>query len=373
VTDPRPQRLARLLGRRMLGLARGHSVVVEAPPVAAPLVEALAAYAGTQGAHVAWLAIGGGYQRAVLGSSTPDDLAREHRLHSALMRTADAMVGIDAAQDAEGLDGIPADRYAAWARGRKPGGDIRHQRHLEGEMRWAVVGFPCPVHAAEAGMDEDDYTDLVYAAAFCDRDGAEERWDRQRDAQRRLADQLTAGRELRILAPGTDLTLSVAGRRWGSSAGRTNMPDGEVFTGPIEDSANGVVTFPFPAHHAGRRIDGVRLVFERGAVVEATAYDGQDVLDAALATDAGARRLGEIGIGTNYALPRFTGRTLLDEKIGGTVHLALGSSYPETGGTNVSALHWDLVCDLRGGGELILDGEVLQRDGRFAADVGLAP
>ena len=136
-----------------------------------------------------------------------------------------------------------------------------------------------------------------------------------------------------------------------------------MFTGPHEDSAEGVVTFPFPAHHAGRRIDGVRLVFERGVVVEAHADDGQDVLDAALATDAGARRLGEIGIGTNYALPRFTGRTLLDEKIGGTVHFALGSSYPETGGTNVSALHWDLVCDLRGGGELLLDGRAIQRTG----------
>ena len=161
----------------MLGLAPGHSVVVEAPPVAAPLVEALTAYAGTQGAHVAWLAIGGGYQRAVLGATEVDDLAREHRLHSALMRTADAMVGIDAAQDREGLDGIPAERYAAWARGRKPGGDIRHQRHLDGAMRWAVVGFPCPVHAEEAGMDVEGYTDLVYAAAFCDRDDAEERWD----------------------------------------------------------------------------------------------------------------------------------------------------------------------------------------------------
>ncbi len=355
----------------MLGLAEGHSVVIEAPPVAAPLVEALTAYAGRRGAHVAWLAIGGGYERAVLGSAGVETLAREHRLHSALMGTADAIVGIDAAQDATGLDGIPAERYAAWARGRKPGGEIRHRRHLEGDMQWAVVGFPCPVHAADAGMELDVYADLVYAAAFCDREGAEERWDRQAEAQVRLVERLAAGRELRILAPGTDLTLRVEGRAWGSSAAVTNIPDGEVFTGPHEDSADGVVTFPFPAHHAGRRIDGVRLAFERGLVVEAHADDGQDVLDAALATDAGARRLGEVGIGTNYALPRFTGRTLLDEKIGGTVHLALGSSYPETGGSNVSALHWDLVCDLRGGGELLLDGQAIQRDGVFVSELGL--
>jgi aminopeptidase len=371
VSDPRPERLARLLGGRMLGLTAGQSVVIEAPPVAAPLVEALTAYAGRHGAHVVWLAIGGGYERAVLGSTEPDTLAREHRLHSALMSTADALVGIDAAQDATGLDGIPAERYAAWARGRKPGGEIRHRRHLEGKMQWAVVGFPCPVHAADAGMDLDEYADLVYAAAFCDRDGAEERWDRQGAAQGRLVERLTAGRELRIVAPGTDLTLRVEGRTWLSSAAATNIPDGEVFTGPHEDSAEGVVTFPFPVHHAGRRIDGVRLVFERGLVVEARADAGQDVLDAALATDAGARRLGEVGIGANYALPRFTGRTLLDEKIGGTVHLALGSSYPETGGTNVSALHWDLVCDLRGGGELLLDGRAIQQNGRFVPELAL--
>jgi aminopeptidase len=355
----------------MLGLSAGHAVVVEAPPVAAPLVEALAAYAGRVGAHVVWLAIGGGFERAVLGSTDSEHLAREHRLHSALMSTADAMVGVDAAEDAVGLAGIPAERYAAWARGRKPGGEMRHRRHLEGAMQWAVVGFPNPVHAEAAGMSLDDYADLLYAAAFCDDDGAEERWDRQAAAQARLVSGLTAGRELRIVAPGTDLTLSVEGRTWGSSAAITNMPDGEVFTGPREDSAEGVVTFPFPAHHAGRRIDGVRLVFERGLVVEAHADDGQDVLDAALATDDGARRLGEVGIGTNYALPRFTGRTLLDEKIGGTVHLALGSSYPETGGSNVSALHWDLVCDLRGGGELLLDGRPIQRDGRFVRELGL--
>lgn len=371
MSDPRAQRLARLLGGRMLGLTAGQSVVIEAPPVGAPLVEALAAYAGRVGAHIVWLAIGGGYERAVLGSTDTDDLAREHRLHSALMRTADAMVGVDAAEDSTGLAGVPAERYAAWARGRRPGGEIRHRRHLEGGMQWAIVGFPCEVHAADAGMDYDEYADLVYAAAFCDRDGAEERWDRQGDAQARLVDHLATGRELRIVAPGTDLTLCVAGRTWGSSAAVTNIPDGEVFTGPHEDSAEGVVTFPFPAHHAGRRIDGVRLVFERGVVVEAHADDGQDVLDAALAIDAGARRLGEVGIGANYALPRFTGRALLDEKIGGTVHFALGSSYPETGGSNVSALHWDLVCDLRGGGELLLDGRAIQRDGVFVPELGL--
>ena len=371
MSDRRPDRLARLLGGRMLGLRSGHCVVVEAPPVAAPLVEAFTTYAGRQGAQVVWLAIGGGYQRAVLGATGPDDLAREHRVHTALMSTVDATVGVDAAEDAIGLDGIPAERFAAWSRGRKPGGEIRHRRHLEGAMRWAVVSFPCAVHAADAGMGLDEYADVVYAAALCDSGDAERRWERLSEAQDRLLARLAGGSELRIVAPGTDLTLSVRGRVWGSSAGHTNMPDGEVYTGPVEDSADGVVTFPFPAFHAGRRIDGVRLVFAAGEVVEATADAGQDVLDAALATDDGARRLGEIGIGTNYALRRFTGRTLLDEKIGGTVHLALGSSYAETGGMNVSALHWDLVCDLRGGGELLLDGEVLQRDGRFVGDLGL--
>ncbi len=168
---------------------------------------------------------------------------------------------------------------------------------------------------------------------------------------------------MRIEAPGTDLCLRVDGRTWINSDGRRNMPSGEVFTGPLEDSASGTIQFGVPSIARGGLVAGVRLTFEAGRVVAASARCGEPHLVAALATDAGARSLGELGIGTNTGIDRATGSTLLDEKIAGTVHLALGRSYPETGGVSESALHWDLICDLRNGGQMTVDGEILIRSG----------
>lgn len=176
-------------------------------------------------------------------------------------------------------------------------------------------------------------------------------------------ERLAGAAEIRIESDGTDLRLNVQGRTWINSDGRRNMPSGEVFTGPLEDSADGTIRFGVPTASRGAEVAGVELTFAAGEVVAASAERGEDRLHAALATDPGARRLGELGIGTNAGIDRPTGSTLLDEKIAGTIHLALGSSYPETGATNASTLHWDLVCDLRQGGRLSVDGEALIEDG----------
>ena len=170
---------------------------------------------------------------------------------------------------------------------------------------------------------------------------------------------------MHITAPGTDIKLGIAGRTWIPCAGSHNMPDGEFFTGPVEDSVEGEVSFCFPATYAGREVAGVKLRFEAGKVVDASAERGEEFLNEMLDTDEGARRLGELGIGTNYGIATGTKEILLDEKIGGTVHMAVGASYPETGGANDSAVHWDMVCDLRQGGVITVDGVELQRDGKF--------
>ena len=177
--------------------------------------------------------------------------------------------------------------------------------------------------------------------------------------------RLAQAREIRIEADGTDVVLNVAKRTWVNSDGKRNMPSGEVFTGPHETSANGRIRFTVPSSPSGVDVRGVELELRDGEVVRATAEHGQEYLDRALATDPGARFLGELGIGTNYGIDRAIGAILFDEKIGGTVHLALGRSYPETGGKNVSALHWDLICDLRQGGRITADGVTIQEDGRF--------
>ena len=190
-------------------------------------------------------------------------------------------------------------------------------------------------------------------------------WARQSDEVLRLAEWIEGREEVHITAPGTDIKLGVAGRHWIPCVGTHNMPDGEFFTGPVEDSVNGMVAFSLPATYGGREVSGVRFRFENGKVVDASAERGEDFLIEMLDTDAGSRTLGELGIGTNYGIVAGTKEILLDEKIGGTVHMAIGAAYPESGGTNESSVHWDMVCDLRQGGSIVVDGIELQRDGKF--------
>ncbi|MBB5296687.1 aminopeptidase [Deinococcus metallilatus] len=231
--------------------------------------------------------------------------------------------------------------------------------------KWSLTLYPTPYAAMQAGMTEAEFGAFVMRAMFLDRPDPVAAWGEVRERQARLIERLSRADTVRIEAPGTDLTLRVGRRTWANSDGKRNMPSGEVFTGPLEDSAEGVITFTIPASYGGQMVRGARLVFRAGEVVEASAEEGEDVLRAALATDPGARRLGELGIGTNEGIQIPTGNILFDEKIGGTVHLALGRSYPETGGMNASAIHWDLITDLRQGGRLSLDGEVVQEGGRF--------
>ena len=245
----------------------------------------------------------------------------------------------------------------------------RHQRSVQEERlrgtRWVGTLYPTASAAQDAGMSLDAFERFAFDAMFLFDDDPVARWGELRALQARLIERLAGADEVRLRGPGTDLRLSVKGRTWVNSDGRRNMPSGEVFTGPLEDSAEGVVTFDLPSSVGGVVVRGVRLRFAAGQVVEAHAEEGDDLLQAQLATDPGARFLGELGIGTNARIERPILNTLYDEKIGGTVHLALGRSYPETGGRNDSAIHWDLITDLRRGGEVLLDGEPFQRDGRF--------
>jgi aminopeptidase len=212
-------------------------------------------------------------------------------------------------------------------------------------------------------MSDDDYEAFVERAMFLDDEDPVGAWRDLRDRQALLVERLSQARQIRIEAPGTDLRLGVERRTWINSDGKHNMPSGEVFTGPLEDSATGTVRFTVPSSPRGVEVSGVELRFAEGKVVDARADRGEDYLLAALETDPGARFLGELGIGTNTGIDRPTGTILFDEKIAGTVHLALGRSYPETGGVNSSALHWDLICDLRGGGRLSADGQVINEAG----------
>ena len=270
----------------------------------------------------------------------------------ALLEAVEAVIRIDAPANTKELASVEPELIARVATARRALSEVAHSR------RWCGTLIPTPALAQGAGMGEAEYAAFVTRSLFLDREDPVAAWRELSAAQARLIERLQTVRQIRIEAEGTDLTLDVGGRKWVNSDGRTrNLPSGEVFTGPLENSASGTIRFTVPTGPAGVTVSGVELEFRDGEVVRAHADHGQRYLDAALRTDAGARLLGEIGIGTNVGIDRATNNILLDEKMAGTVHLALGRSYPQTGGTNVSALHWDLICDLRDGGALTGDGE----------------
>jgi aminopeptidase len=345
-----PAAHARLLAGYCIDVQPGEQVVVRGGAGAAPLMlelqrEILARdgwpllRVALPGADEAWWAAA---RDLHLDGVAPLELAETEG--------SDAAISIHSPDNVTALAGVDPARMARAARARGP------MREASMRRRWNVTVWPVPALAQQAGMGTGAFAEVVRRALFLDRPDPVAAWRELSARQERLIERLAPGRELRIEAPGTDLTLNVEGRTWVNSDGRRNMPSGEVFTGPHEDSAEGTIRFTVPSSPGGVDVAGVELRFEGGRVVEARAERGEAYLRETLATDDGASRLGEVGIGTNGGIQRPTGMILLDEKIGGTVHLALGRSYPETGGTNESAVHWDLICDLRGGGTLKADG-----------------
>ena len=278
---------------------------------------------------------------------------------------ADVRISVMADANPRALSQVDPKRQSVAQKARKPLLETSMRRAAEGSYRWSLTLFPTHAYAAEAGMSLAAYEDFYYRACLATDPEPLTAWQRQSDQVKKLAAWMEGKEEVRITAPGTDITLGVAERKFIPCVGEHNMPDGEFFTGPVEDSVNGEVSFSFPATYGGREVAGVRFRFENGKVVDASAERGEEFLISMLDTDEGARRLGELGIGTNYGIATGTKEILLDEKIGGTVHMAIGMSYPETGGVNSSAVHWDMVCDLREGGAITVDGTEIQRDGKF--------
>jgi aminopeptidase len=350
---------ARLLTDYCLEAQAGQQVLVSSTTLAAPLLLALQRELLERSAwpllRVELPGQAEGFWRAArdvhLDSFPSSELSEAEHI--------DASLRIQATENANALAGVDPSRMTRAARAR---GELREKLLAR---RWAITLWPTPASAQLAGMSTGDFESFVERALFLDRDDPIAAWGELRAFQARLIERLTPAREIRIEAEGTDLLLRVDGRTWVNSDGRRNMPSGEVFTAPHEQSAEGVIRFTIPTSPRGVVVEDVTLEFREGRVVSAKAERGDAYLQAALETDAGARTLGELGIGTNFGIDRAIGAILFDEKIGGTIHLALGRSYPECGGTNESALHWDLICDLRDGGRLTADGETILQDGEF--------
>jgi aminopeptidase len=357
MVDERVGKLARLMVDYSIRAGKGDQVLVSGEVGAGPLIRALYARLLQVGAIPVTQISLPGMQEMFFQEAQELHYEEIPQVTRAIYEGVDAQIGILSPSNTMALANVDPEKQQALLKRNKPLSEMMLEKD-----RWVLTLFPTEALAQEAHMGLSEYEEFAFEAMGLNEDDPVRYWSEKSAEQDRLKERLEEARDIRIVGPDTDLTLSVEGRTFVNSAGRRNMPCGEVFTGPVEDSASGTVYFGVPAAIAGREVSGARLRFEEGKVVEASAEKGEEYL---MDADAGARYLGELGIGTNYGIRRPSANVLFDEKLGGTVHLAIGRSYAQTGGKNDSSVHTDLVCDLREGGELYADGELIQRNGRF--------
>jgi aminopeptidase len=357
--DPRVSNLAKILVRYSIDAQGGETVGVTGTTAALPLVTELYEELLRAGAFPVLRLQPDEANEILLRHGRPQHFTTLTPYARAYARCVDKSIDILSESNTRALTGTDPARQVRLARSQRPVQEMLRAKP------WVLTLYPTSAFAQDAEMSVRSFEDFVYAATFADERNPVAAWRAVHRDQARLIGRLRGAQDVRIVGSGTDLRLSVRGRTFINSDGHRNMPSGEVFTGPVEDSADGVIEYDFPVCHRGLEVNGVRLVFKKGRVVEATATKNQAFLLAMLDSDPGARRLGELGIGTNRRIQRFTRSILFDEKIGGTVHLAVGKSYPETGGRNRSSIHWDMIKDLRRGGALYVDGKVFQKDGKF--------
>lgn len=365
MADPRVVKLAQVLVNYSIPVRKGDWFVINSTALAAPLIREVVREAVKVGAHVDPRIAIEGLSEIYFKHASDEQLTHVSEVALLTAQKSNSRLHIMADYNLKGMSGIDPAKQALAARATAELSRLFMQRSASGDLRWCTTLYPTDASAQEAGMSLADYEEFVYGAMLLDRDDPIAAWQAQGREQQRIADALAVSREARIIGEGTDLRLGIGGRTWINCNGTNNFPDGEVFSAPVEDAVNGVVTYTYPAIFNGREVDGVRLTFEGGRAVKAEARQGEAFLNEMLNMDAGARVLGELGIGTNYGIQQFTKNMLFDEKIGGTVHLALGAAYPESGGRNESSLHWDMLVDLRRSGEVQLDGRTVMKDGKW--------
>jgi len=368
MADPRIEKLADLLVNYSVAVRPGDRVLIDGDTVAEPLVKAVYTRVLQAGGHPTLMAALPGMQELFFRHASDEQLKYVAEPLKLIMSTYDVRISLIGETNTRALTGVDPARMVLHSQARTELMETFMRRSAAGELRWTLTMFPTNACAQDAEMSLSEYEDFVYGACLPDPDRPIEYWQGFAAWQQRVVDWLKGKERVRVIGPETDLRLSIAGRVFENCDGRKNMPDGEVFTGPVEDTVEGHVHFSYPAIHGGREVTGVRLWFEGGRVVKATAEKNEDLLLKTVDTDEGARRVGEFAIGTNEGITRFTRQILFDEKINSSFHMALGAGYPETGSQNRSAIHWDLICDLRDGGEIWVDDELLYKNGKFVID-----
>ncbi|MFM8323203.1 MAG: aminopeptidase [Chloroflexota bacterium] len=365
MTDPRIVNLANLLVNYSVAVKPGDWVLVRAGVEALPLAREVARFVLRAGGNPTPLFDDQDLQKVILDESSEAQLDWVSPVETMLFDQADVLINLVSAANTHALSGVDPRKMSRRQVARRRLIETYMRRAAEGSLRWTLTQFPCQALAQDADMSLAEYEDFVYSATFADQIDPIAAWQKVRDEQERLVRWLDGRQQVVVRGPNSELSLSIKGRRFINCCGDRNMPDGEIFTGPVEESVNGWVRFTYPAIHSGREVEDVELRFKDGKVVEASAAKNQEFLLAMLDSDPGARFLGEFAIGTNFGIRRFTKSILFDEKIGGSFHMAVGAGYPETGSCNKSAIHWDFICDMRDDSEILVDGELFYKNGQF--------
>ncbi len=364
--DSRIQKMADVLINYSTAVKPGDHVLLRGTsPAAQPLMQALYAEALKAGGIAFNYIHMSDEEYIVLKNGNETQLQTINPMLKLMYDNADVIIRIEAEENTHSLTSFTPDR--AKLRMKAVGGliNIQTEREANRTLRRCTTLFPTQAYAIDAGMSLTDYENFVYNACMLQLDDPVAHWKKIAAEQQKLCDYLKGHKKLQVRGKNIDMEMSIDGRTFANADGRFNFPDGEIFTGPVEDSVNGWVRFTFPAIYRGNAVNGAELHFENGLITKASAEKNEAFLIAMLDTDAGSRRLGEFAIGTNTGIDRFTGQILFDEKIGGTVHMAVGSSYPETGAVNKSSVHWDMICDMRDGGEILVDGQRFYENGKF--------
>jgi len=364
VVDARLTKLAKVLVNYSLKLKKGELFIIEGYTICEPLAMEVYKEALAAGANPVLMPIFETYKEILLKNGSEEQILYSNPLNLEMTKMADAKLSILSETNTRSLTSIDPAKLNLMLKGRKQMSEIFHERLEKGEMRWCGTQYPTYASAMDANMSLSEYEDFIFSSCYIDSAEPNKEWEKIHNEQQRLVDYLNSKSKIEVRSNDTELTFSSEGRKWVNCDGTINLPDGEVFTSPVEDSMNGHVRFSYPAIFMNREVEAVELTFLNGRVVAAKANKGEAFLNKILNTDEGAKAVGEFAIGTNYNIKQFTKNTLFDEKIGGTIHIAVGASVGKTGGKNKSTIHWDMICDMHDG-EIFADGELFYKNGKW--------
>ena len=370
MSDVRVQKFAKILVEHSTRVAPGDRILIEATTAAEPLIRELFVQILERGGipHP-MIALPGmmpfSQDELYLTYARDDQLDFIPTFYKLAYDQFEGRIRVHSATNTRGTTNIDALKAQRRGKALSPITEAQMRRGAEGTFKWVTTLYPTDAYAQDAGMSLKDYEDFVFNAVHAQEVDPIAYWNSTSVEQQKAIDFLSDKAQVILRGPNVDLTLSIQGRKFSNSIGVYNMPDGEIFTGPVEESVNGWVRFTYPAIYGGVAVEGAELTFSDGRVTTAKAEKNEDYLLKMLESDAGSRYLGEFAIGTNRDINRFTGNILFDEKIGGSFHMALGAGYPETGSKNKSAIHWDMICDMRRDSEILADGQPFYKNGKF--------